>query len=212
MEILYRRTSALLEEVHRSFMRLERSPVEKFSEIEGNIQMLFSTIGDNCSKLDIFVNKEPPHRRSASRLQVDQLKYDYRHLQASLENIVNKRMLQERDAREREELMTKKFSTNEHNTTILIDHSLQHNNSLHNVHRGMDELIGTGTSMLGNLRDQKVTLKGAHKKILDVANTLGLSNTVMRLIEKRTYQDKFVLFGGMLVTCVIMYLVVRYLT
>ena len=31
-------------------------------------------------------------------------------------------------------------------------------------------------------------LQGVQRKMLDVANTLGLSNTVMRLIEKRTTQ------------------------
>lgn len=41
---------------------------------------------------------------------------------------------------------------------------------------------------------------------------LGLSNTVMRLIEKRAFQDKYFMIGGMLVTCIIMFLVVQYLT
>lgn len=54
--------------------------------------------------------------------------------------------------------------------------------------------------------------QGTHKKILDVANMLGLSNTVMRLIEKRAFQDKYFMIGGMVVTCVIMFLVVQYLT
>ncbi|XP_061872726.1 Golgi SNAP receptor complex member 2-like isoform X2 [Colius striatus] len=56
------------------------------------------------------------------------------------------------------------------------------------------------------------TANGTHKKILDVANMLGLSNTVMRLIEKRAFQDKYFMMGGMVVTCVIMFLVVQYLT
>uniref|UniRef100_A0A8D0L7D9 Golgi SNAP receptor complex member 2 n=1 Tax=Sphenodon punctatus TaxID=8508 RepID=A0A8D0L7D9_SPHPU len=56
------------------------------------------------------------------------------------------------------------------------------------------------------------TTNGTHKKILDVANMLGLSNTVMRLIEKRAFQDKYFMIGGMLVTCVVMVLVVQYLT
>lgn len=54
-------------------------------------------------------------------------------------------------------------------------------------------------------------LQGTHKKMLDVANMLGLSNTVMRLIERRATQDKFIMIGGMLLTCVFMFLVVRYL-
>lgn len=66
--------------------------------------------------------------------------------------------------------------------------------------------------MMSNLREQHSALKGAQRKILDVANTLGLSNTVLRLIERRAYQDKYVLFGGMILSCVIMWLVWKYLT
>lgn len=53
--------------------------------------------------------------------------------------------------------------------------------------------------------------QGTHKKMLDVANMLGLSNTVMRLIEKRATQDKLIMIGGMLLTCVCLFLVIRYL-
>ncbi|XP_034991960.2 Golgi SNAP receptor complex member 2 isoform X3 [Zootoca vivipara] len=56
------------------------------------------------------------------------------------------------------------------------------------------------------------TTNGTQKKILDVANMLGLSNTVMRLIEKRAFQDKYFMIGGMIVTCVLMFLMVQYLT
>lgn len=54
--------------------------------------------------------------------------------------------------------------------------------------------------------------QGTQKKILDIANMLGLSNTVMRLIEKRAFQDKYLMIGGMLLTCAVMFLVVQYLT
>ncbi|NXC21855.1 GOSR2 protein, partial [Corythaeola cristata] len=104
------------------------------------------------------------------------------------------------------------FSLQDSDTTIPIDETLQFNESLQNAHRGMDDLIGSGTNILQGLRDQRVTLKGTHKKILDVANMLGLSNTVMRLIEKRAFQDKYFMIGGMVLTCVIMLLVVQYLT
>jgi len=38
------------------------------------------------------------------------------------------------------------------------------------------------------LRDFTDCQQGAHKRILDIASTLGLSNTVMRLIDKRATQ------------------------
>jgi len=212
MDSLFHRTSSMLEEIPQYFIRLERCEEEKAHSIENDILGLLDLISENCSKLDILVNKEVPSRRTAARMQVDQLKYDCRHYRTSFQNVIHRRMLREQEVREREELLTKKFSTNDQNTTIMIDHALQHNTSLHDAHHGMDELLGSGSSILTNLREQKVTLKGAHKRILDIANTLGLSNTVMRLIEKRAFQDKYVLFGGMFFTCVIMVLVVKYLT
>ena len=83
---------------------------------------------------------------------------------------------------------------------------------LQRSHRHMDDMLSHGQIMLENLRDQRVTLKGIQKKVLDVASVLGMSNTVMRLIERRSEGDKYILFGGMAATCIIMYLVVKYLT
>ena len=108
--------------------------------------------------------------------------------------------------------MSRTFVANDQDTSIAMDAALGHHTSLQNSHREMDNLIGSGHSIMDNLREQRVSLKGAHKKMLDIANTLGLSNTVMRLIEKRTYQDKYVLFGGMIITCVIMFLIWKYFT
>ncbi|KAL0612528.1 Golgi SNAP receptor complex member 2 [Plecturocebus cupreus] len=76
----------------------------------------------------------------------------------------------------------------------------------------MDDLILEGHNILDGPRTQRLTLKKTQKKILDIANMLGLSNSVMWLIEKRAFQDKYFMIGGMLVTFTVMFLVVHYLT
>lgn len=106
--------------------------------------------------------------------------------------------------------MRTSFKPNNADTSILIDHALQHNNSLGNANRGVDDLIGSSQSILDNLREQRSTLKSAHKKVLDLMTTLGMSNTVMRLIERRTTQDKFILYGGMVFTLIIMFITIKY--
>ena len=106
--------------------------------------------------------------------------------------------------------MSRRFTTNDSDTSIYIDAALQHNTQMMNANREMDDLLTHGTSILGNLKEQKYTLKGAHKKILDVANNLGLSNTVLRLIERRSLQDKYILYGGMIGVCIFMFLVWTY--
>lgn len=66
--------------------------------------------------------------------------------------------------------------------------------------------------MLDTLKYNRETLKGAHRRIIDLANTLGLSNATISLIERRVTQDKYVLIGGMFVTLAVIVLVIIYLT
>jgi len=121
------------------------------------------------------------------------------------------RYQKEEEERERELLMSRVSATPNDDTTILIDAALQQNSRINSATHGVDELLHTGTSILSNLRDQRGTLKTVQRKVLDMMTTLGLSNTVMRLIDRRTHQDKFILFGGMIITCVIMFLAWKYL-
>ncbi|XP_031689927.1 Golgi SNAP receptor complex member 2-like isoform X2 [Oncorhynchus kisutch] len=179
--------------------------------LENDLQARIDQIFSHLERMEILAGKEPPNRRQNVKLRVDQLKYDVQHLQTALRNFQHRRYSRGTQDREREELMSRTFTTNDADTSIPIDETLQLNSNLNNAHRGMDDLLGSGSSILTGLRDQRDTLKGTHKKMLDVANMLGLSNTVMRLIEKRATQDKFVMIGGMLLTCVVIFLVVKYL-
>ena len=72
--------------------------------------------------------------------------------------------------------------------------------------RGVDDLLNHGQTILETLRDQRGMMKGIRKKMLDVASMLGMSNTVMRLIERRSETDKYVLFGGTKISKIIIIL------
>ncbi len=52
--------------------------------------------------------------------------------------------------------------------------------------------------------------QAVRRRVLDVANTLGLSNTVMRLIENRSHQDMWIFWVGAFVSLLLMYLLYYY--
>ncbi|XP_077108810.1 Golgi SNAP receptor complex member 2 isoform X1 [Ranitomeya variabilis] len=199
-------------EVQSQMGRLDSCDKQSVHLLENEIQARIDQIFSNLERLEILSSKEPPTKRQNAKLRVDQLKYDVQHLQTGLRNFQHRRYTREQQDKEREELMTRSYTTNDSETSIHIDETLQFNSSVRNAHQGIDDLLGSGTTILEGLRDQRKTLKGTQKKILDVANMLGLSNTVMRLIEKRAFQDKVIMIGGMLLTCVLMFLVFKYLT
>lgn len=120
-----------------------------------------------------------------------------------------KKERRERERSEREQLLNRRFTSNSE-TSIEIDYSLQHHNSMLNAHRGVDDMLMTGNNALDSLKSQRDKLKGAHKRILDIGNTLGLSNHTMRLIEKRISEDKYVLYAGMGVTLLIIFIFIYY--
>lgn len=49
----------------------------------------------------------------------------------------------------------------------------------------MDDFIAQGRAVLDNLVDQREMLKGTQRRLLDAANTLGLSRDVIGWIERR---------------------------
>lgn len=211
METLYHQTNKVVQETQHLFMQLERNLLNANSQdVENDIETKINLINRNCERLEILCMKGPVSQRQNAKMRVDQLKYDSRHLTAALVSWRNQILRRQQEEAEREALLSRKFTPNDH-VDIMIDHNMQHSNSLNNATRGVDDLISHGSGILDNLRSQRVTLKGAHKRLIDIGNTLGLSNTTMRLIEQRARQDGFILIGGMLFTCIVIVLVIVYL-
>ncbi|KAI8099639.1 uncharacterized protein BX664DRAFT_321792 [Halteromyces radiatus] len=75
----------------------------------------------------------------------------------------------------------------------------------------LDDFITQAQTLLENLTDQHGILKKAQRKLLDTANILGLSQNVIRYIERRTTQDKWIFFGGLIITVFILWAIVHYL-
>jgi len=69
---------------------------------------------------------------------------------------------------------------------------------------GVEELEQRGMGILSDLAAQKERLKGVHRKLLDLLNLLGVSNSLLRVIEKRQTMDLVLMGAGMLATVVIL--------
>ncbi|XP_064421548.1 Golgi SNAP receptor complex member 2 isoform X1 [Latimeria chalumnae] len=165
MEALYHQTNKQLHEVQSNMVRLETADKQSVHLVENEIQARIDLIFSNLERLEILAGKEPPSRRQNAKLRVDQLKYDIQHLQSGLRNFQHRRYTREQQEREREELLTRTFTTNDSDTSIPIDETLQFNTSLHNTHRGIDDLLGSGSNILQGLRDQRMTLKKINRKL-----------------------------------------------
>lgn len=69
-------------------------------------------------------------------------------------------------------------------------HALREHSFIQNSETQLDAFIAQGQEVLNNLVDQRQMLKGTQKRLLDAANTLGLSRNVIGWIERRRYAGR----------------------
>ncbi|TMX01722.1 hypothetical protein EJD97_023798, partial [Solanum chilense] len=67
-------------------------------------------------------------------------------------------------------------------------------------------LLFTTASSILKRREQR-----AQRKALDVRNTVGISNSVIRLIEKRNRVDRWIKYAGMILTVIVLTFVWRWI-
>ncbi|RYE83652.1 MAG: hypothetical protein EOO65_03580 [Methanosarcinales archaeon] len=88
---------------------------------------------------------------------------------------------------------------------VVVDHLLAERSSIASAHTMLDEFTSVADNVLGALRNQRGVLKGAHRKVLDVATRLGVSSSLMRIIERRTVADAVLVYGGMLLILLLIF-------
>jgi golgi SNAP receptor complex member 2 len=66
-----------------------------------------------------------------------------------------------------------------------VAHALREHTFLQETESRLDDFIAQGREVLDGLVDQRNMLKGTQRRLLDAANTLGLSRDVIGWIERR---------------------------
>ncbi|CAF4445674.1 unnamed protein product, partial [Rotaria magnacalcarata] len=74
-----------------------------------------------------------------------------------------------------------------------------------------DSYLEQARLTLESLQFQGSTLKEIRKKMISMGNVLGLSSTVIHSIERRSAGDWWILFGGMLATLIVMFVLYKWL-
>ncbi|RKP12213.1 hypothetical protein BJ684DRAFT_11830 [Piptocephalis cylindrospora] len=93
-----------------------------------------------------------------------------------------------------------------------VDHQARERAFADATESQLDDFLAQGRAALNNLVEQRSMLKGAQRRVLDAANTLGLSRNVIQYIERRSTQDKYIFFAGLFTCIFLMWATIHYLT
>ncbi|KAJ8763201.1 hypothetical protein K2173_025586 [Erythroxylum novogranatense] len=179
-------------------------------ELSFAVKKDISQIQSLCVDMDRFWRSVPSKpQRDLWKRKVEQVAEEAESLKQSLDKYVSRSQRRMKEAQERAELLGKANGDSAHVLRI-FDEESQAMTSVQNSKRMLEESLSTGAAILMKYSEQRDRLKRAQRKALDVLNTVGLSNSVLRLIERRNRVDRWIKYVGMILTGVIVYFFVRW--
>jgi len=200
----------LLPEEKRRLHELEL----QFNEVErgshtvhaSDVQMGLDEMVNRLDELERLIQNEPMKRREDCKRRLLHLRSSHAHIKSSLESLVRRSHAFNFEAQKKS-----LFSGADLEGGTISHAEVAENSSLTSSSRMMNQYIAIGQETLGNLIGQKERLKSVHRKVHDILNYLGLSNTIMRTVERRDAVDKWIVFGGMALIILLLVLVYCYL-
>ena len=176
--------------------------------LQSLISQNLNALAREVQELEGLLAAVAPGSRGLWRKKITQLTDESASLRHALGKYASSRSAQQRELEEREALLAGGRCGGEH--AIDINGFAAHESRrLHESDSAIDGLTGNATAVLDQLGQQRGALKGVHKRVLDLATTLGVSNSVMKMIERRQFLDKLIVYGGMLLVLALLWFVHR---
>eukprot|EP00536_Pseudo-nitzschia_multiseries_P004802 jgi/Psemu1/285361/fgenesh1_pg.83_\ len=168
---------------------------------------LFLSLDELSKQLELMnklVMRERPAQREELRVEADGVRRSGEHY----DRIVNTNVRQQR---ERDELLTRRrqrrnqFSSangnGERDMNNLADEAKSWNQSQYMV----NDLIANGEASLNTLVEQRQRMTGVSRFLGQIDDRMGISNSTMKIIERRDITDAYFVLGGCVFTCIVIY-------
>ncbi|KAI9136861.1 hypothetical protein BKA69DRAFT_78105 [Paraphysoderma sedebokerense] len=209
MNSLYQNILRQQESISADLGRFE-SGVDTSQVIQGRLNSALTNVQRSIDEYDDLAKREiTMAKRDKALGRVAKFRDDLNQMKGQLERIRQREMMKETQQQERQELFQRTKSAQQE-TAISIDFHLHERQVLNSTEREMDTFIMQAKQGLDNLKEQRTILKRAHRRLLDAANTLGVSRTVIQFIERRTAQDQWIFWGGAAVSIFLMWAFTHY--
>lgn len=186
---------------------------QQLSQVQNGVlypSELFLSLDELDRQLDMMgqlVNRETPAQREVWSRKIHELRQDSQSIRRQGEHYDRMVNANVRQQRERDELLSRRRRRKTDGTyeERHMDNLADEAQSLQQSHNMVGELLATGQASLDGLVDQRQRLRGVKRVMLNIGNKLGISNATMRIIERRDITDAYLVFGGMVVTCIVIY-------
>mmetsp|Transcript_12097 Transcript_12097/g.25597 ORF Transcript_12097/g.25597 Transcript_12097/m.25597 type:complete len:210 (-) Transcript_12097:1638-2267(-) len=171
---------------------------------------LFMSLDELSWQLELMnklVMRERPAQREVWKRKIQELRVEadgVRRRGEHYDRIVNTNVRQQK---ERDELLTRRkqrkdfSSASERDMGNLADEAKSWSQSQYMV----SDLIASGEANLSTLVEQRQRMSGVSRFLGQIDDKLGISNSTMKIIERRDITDAYLIFALSILTCIVTY-------
>ena len=171
---------------------------------------LFMVLDELDRQLNIMeeemVLRESPAQREKWKRKIRDLSQVSAHLREQGQAAEFHQRQQSTYQSEREELLRRRRGGKDKSSESDMQMLAAESESLESSHRMVNSLIDQGSANLGNLQRQRHQLRNVRGMLNDIGNRLGLTQSTMRIIERRDITDAYLVAACMVVTLIVLYL------
>ncbi|CAD7698154.1 unnamed protein product [Ostreobium quekettii] len=153
----------------------------------------------------MHVLRESHNSRDLWKRKVEQVAEDMDSIRMALDRFGAREDRRARERQEREELLMRRQEGAA--VAVQMDTEAQLMGSVQRSKTVLQEAIDMGTNILETMTSNREVLKRAQKRMLDMLNTVGLSESLLRVIERRQKGDIWITYGGMVATVLVLIMV-----
>ncbi|KAL4435022.1 hypothetical protein ABPG77_003847 [Micractinium sp. CCAP 211/92] len=181
-------------------------PTSLAAELQQQLQQLQRLSGELDAVWRMQSLREPAAKRDLWKRKVEQVAEEVDALRSGLDRCTSRQQRRHVEEQQRRELLERRtgggggpFAGPGNG----VQDDLKAARHVQNSRRVLEEAYETGVGIIGSMAGQRERLKATHRKVLDVLNSVGLSDSVLRLAERRQRLDKALVYGGMAVTLLV---------
>lgn len=157
--------------------------------------------------LDALSKKESKTQRDVARRRLVHMHTSFDHVTATFNTLLRKKGINKADF-QKKVLFGSHYGSE--GSLDNLDVEMAENTSLNRSAQMLDGYLASGRGALEELVGQRERLKNAQRKVYDILNLLGISNSIMKNVENREAVDRLIVFAGMLVISILLLLIYIY--
>eukprot|EP01084_Bolivina_argentea_P298956 515293_1 len=183
--------------------------VERGRASPDDIAWGLNELSDEIAALEKIANKERPQQRQNWKRKIRELRSEKEFVATQLDRHNATRYRGTREAREREELMRRRRDVMPSGVEGAY---AEEGASLARSTQMVGNYIASGQVAMGSLVDQRGRLKGAQRRVRDIAGLVTASGSILSSAMRRSKVDQLIVLCGMIITTGLLYYAWRYTT